>query len=676
MATVAPIGSPAGPRWISAACGYFALIAGLTGLLGWIANIPVLTDWDSDGINIKANATVAVAAAGGALIAFVSIKSPEIRRAVVLVLAVLVALIGAVTLIEHISGWDFGVDTLLADEPPNQRATSAPGRMGLPATISFILIGTALVLATRSRFRGVSVAASVIVLALCLLSLVGYAFGATSAYTLPRLTGIALQTALTIFVLAVGIIASVPEREPMRTILSDTAAGMLVRRVLPLIIVLPILLGGLRIYGQEIELFDLRFGTAARTVVEVILLAALLWWAAASVEAHEVRLRDSQRRKDEFLAILAHELRNPIAAIRNNLELMRVSGGTPDTVRQSRDVLDRQSAHLARLVDDLLDAGRITTGKIELRREPVELSAIVNQAVEAVRPLCQKAGLELTLKSPSNPIFVNGDPARITQIVGNLLNNACKFTDKGDHVDVSVGSEDENAVVRVRDTGIGIAPEQLEKLFDMFVQADTTLERATSGLGIGLSLVKDLAEMHGGAVEVRSAGLRAGSEFIVRLPQIPEPAALPAGTPKDKGSVAKTNGDKPVELRRVLVVDDNVDSAEALAMILKIKGNEVQIAYDGLEAVELANVFRPNAIILDIGLPRLNGYEAAREIRRQEWGSETVLIALTGWGQQEDRQRSKDAGFDSHMVKPVDYERLIKQLDELAPARSSAAGNV
>jgi CheY-like chemotaxis protein len=228
----------------------------------------------------------------------------------------------------------------------------------------------------------------------------------------------------------------------------------------------------------------------------------------------------------------------------------------------------------------------------------------------------------------------------------------------------------------VRDTGIGIAPEQLEKLFDMFVQADTTLERATSGLGIGLSLVKDLAEMHGGAVEVRSAGLRAGSEFIVRLPQIPEPAALPAGTPKDNGSVAKTNGEKPAELRRVLVVDDNVDSAEALAMILKIKGNEVQIAYDGLEAVELANVFRPNAIILDIGLPRLNGYEAAREIRRQEWGSETVLIALTGWGQQEDRQRSKDAGFDSHMVKPVDYERLIKQLDELAPARSSAAGNV
>ena len=380
--------------------------------------------------------------------------------------------------------------------------------------------------------------------------------------------------------------------------------------------------------------------------------------ATSSVVSAYEALREADRRKDEFLAMLAHELRNPLAAIRNAVQILLRTDGDARTVRSASEILDRQVGHMVRQVDDLLDVSRISQGKIELRKERTELVPVVNHAIEATRPHCESLGHELTVTLPRNPVYVHGDPIRLAQVVGNLLNNACKFTDKGGRIWLTVEQEGEQAVVRVRDTGMGIAADQLGRIFEMFAQVDTSLESSRSGLGLGLTLVKNLVEMHGGTVEARSAGVGQGSEFVVRLPLLSGP--LPA-LPREPAVV------QPVSTvpRRILVVDDNRDSADSLAMLLKLTGHDVHTAHDGLEAVEAAATFQPDVILLDIGMPRLNGYEAARRIREQQRHKGLTLVALTGWGQEEDRRRSEEAGFDSHLVKPVDLAALTKLLAEL-----------
>ncbi len=367
-------------------------------------------------------------------------------------------------------------------------------------------------------------------------------------------------------------------------------------------------------------------------------------------------LAEADRRKNEFLAMLAHELRNPLAPIRNAAQALQHAPGSGDAVRSAAAMIGRQVGQMVRLVDDLLDVSRVSRGKIELRRERVELASAVNHAVEAARAMYRSMNHELTVALPPQPIHLNADPTRIAQVVGNLLNNACKFTDKGGRISLTVEREGQQAAIRVRDSGIGIAADQLPRIFDMFVQIDTSLERSTSGLGIGLTLVKNLVEMHDGTVEVRSAGVGRGSEFVVHLPisvEAYEPPPEPTGRPPT-----------PTTARRILVVDDNRDSAESLAELLELIGNRTHAAYDGLEAVEAAEAFRPDVVLLDIGLPKLNGYEAARKIRERPWGKNVVLVALTGWGQEEDRQKSREAGFDAHMVKPVDFAALKKLLAE------------
>ncbi|HYM80124.1 MAG TPA: chemotaxis protein CheB [Candidatus Limnocylindria bacterium] len=372
-------------------------------------------------------------------------------------------------------------------------------------------------------------------------------------------------------------------------------------------------------------------------------------------------LSEADRRKNEFLAMLAHELRNPLAPICNALEIIRTRGDG-ETVQSASAMMERQVGQMVRLVDDLLDVSRISRGTIELRKGRIELASVVHHAVEAVRPLTESMDHELTVTLPPEPIYLNADPTRLAQVVGNLLNNACKFTSQGGRIRLTVEREGDQAVIQVRDTGIGIAPDQLRLIFDMFTQIDTSLERSQGGLGIGLTLVKSLVEMHDGTVEARSAGLGHGSEFEVRLPIQAEPAEAPQPEPT-AGAPGTTTA------RRILVVDDNRDSATSLAMLLKLAGNQTHIAYDGLEAVEAAATFRPEVVLLDIGLPKLNGYEAARQIRAQPWGKKMVLVALTGWGQDEDRHKSREAGFDAHMVKPVDLAALTKLLAKLpAPA--------
>jgi signal transduction histidine kinase/ActR/RegA family two-component response regulator len=372
-------------------------------------------------------------------------------------------------------------------------------------------------------------------------------------------------------------------------------------------------------------------------------------------------LSDADRRKNEFLAMLAHELRSPLAPISNAVQVLRLAGSDATAIRSASELLERQVRQLARLVDDLLDMNRITRGQIELRKERVELAPILNQAVESTRALYKHLSHELTVSLPFQPIDLDADPARLTQVVGNLLNNACKFTDKGGRIWLEAEQEGSQAVIRVRDRGIGIAAEHLPRIFDMFIQVDTSLERSRDGLGIGLTLVKTLVEMHGGTVEARSDGPGSGSEFVVRLPVLvaaPEPRAAASAEPR-------------AATRRIMIVDDNEDGAESLAMMLRLVGHETLTANDGLEAIEAAERFRPDAMLLDIGLPRLNRYEVCRRIREQPWGKQLVLVAVTGWGQEEDLHRSKGAGFDAHMVKPVDREALAKLLTSLA-ARGSA----
>jgi len=371
----------------------------------------------------------------------------------------------------------------------------------------------------------------------------------------------------------------------------------------------------------------------------------------------EEALRKADRRKSEFLAMLAHELRNPLAPIQNVVEILRRSGGVEQTVTPATEMMQRQVGQMKRLVDDLLDVSRISRGRIELRIESVELASIVRHAVEAVRPLCEKMDHELTVTLPPQPMYLNADPSRLAQVVGNLLNNACKFTETGGRIRLSVEREGKQALIRVQDTGIGIAAEQLPRIFEMFAQIDSSFERSRDGLGIGLTLVKSVVEMHDGTVEARSAGVGQGSEVIVRLPLLSAP--LPPLPPEPSGI-------KPVAAvpRRILVVDDNRDSADSLAMLLQVTGHEVHIAHDGPEAVAEAATFQPHVILLDIGLPRLNGYEAARRIREQQRHKGLTLVALTGWGQDEDRRRSEEAGFDAHMIKPVDFGALTKLLAE------------
>jgi PAS domain S-box-containing protein len=380
---------------------------------------------------------------------------------------------------------------------------------------------------------------------------------------------------------------------------------------------------------------------------------AIEQWFGVSVDVHDARqaqeaLREADRRKDEFLATLAHELRNPLAPIRNALYLLKGRPVEDPTIAGARDMMERQVTHMVRLIDDLLDVSRITRGKLQLRREPVELSRVVEQALETARPHISQ---QLTLTLPGEPIRLDADPVRLSQVLSNLLNNAAKFTPKSGRITVSARLEGSLVVIRVRDTGVGIAPDQLPRLFQMFSQVGSPLERAKGGLGIGLALARSLVELHDGTIEARSEGAGQGSEFIVRLPvfMLPEPsAAAPAAGASGYTGVA----------RRILVVDDVEDSATSLAELLRLDGNVVQTAADGLEAVREAESFKPDLVFLDLGLPGLDGFEACRLIRKQPWGKGIVIVAMTGWGQDDDRRRTLDAGFDAHLVKPVHYEAV------------------
>jgi signal transduction histidine kinase len=379
-----------------------------------------------------------------------------------------------------------------------------------------------------------------------------------------------------------------------------------------------------------------------------------------AVRQLEAELRLTDQRKDEFIATLAHELRNPLAPVRNAVYVLQrqEAGGQPS--RTFRDIIARQVGVMARLIDDLMDVSRINQGRIELRRELVELSRVVDLAVEASRPFIDEGGHELALPRLEPGVLVDADVTRLAQVLVNLLANAAKYTDRAGRIEVLVQRGAAEVDITVQDNGIGIAADQLQHVFVMFAQAESAAARSRGGLGIGLSLVKHLVELHGGRVEARSSGLGQGSAFVVSLPlHAARPATPPA--PESAGESADAPAATAAAMK-ILVVDDNRDSAETLAELLALMGHEVRTVHDGESAVAEAGEFRPEAIVLDIGLPDIDGYQVCRRIREQPWGKSTVVIALTGWGDQDAKSRSQAAGFDSHLVKPVDEEALLASL--------------
>ena len=369
---------------------------------------------------------------------------------------------------------------------------------------------------------------------------------------------------------------------------------------------------------------------------------------------HIEAMRESDRRKDEFLAMLAHELRDPLAPLGNVLELIRHSHGDPQVLAMAQETMERQLGQLVHLVDDLLDVARITRGQLQLHVERVELGAALDQAVEMAAPLIESAGLSLEVYAPDEPVWLEADPVRLVQVFGNLLINSSKFTERNGRIRLDAERRQGEVVVTVSDTGIGIPADKLRSIFDLFSQVPRGEPHSQTGLGIGLTLVARLVAMHGGTVEASSEGPGRGSRFVVRLPAAPAEAAH--ATPATDQAADEGEG------RRILIVDDNHDSAASLAMLLQMSGNTVREAYDGPEAIDAAREFRPEVLLLDIGLPTLDGYEVCRRIREEPWGRDALVIALSGWGQPEDRRKSEAAGFDHHMVKPVRHDQLAELL--------------
>jgi signal transduction histidine kinase len=499
----------------------YAMLGGALSLAGWIAGIPRLTDWWLTGITIKANTALCLMSTGSAVLLLQLLPA---GRSLALALGLLPGAIGVATLLQHVFEIDFGIDTLLVDEPPGASATASPGRMGPPAASSFALLSVALWLVVRAPRHVLSIALPLIVLGISMVSMIGYAYGAATMYTVPRLTGIAIQTATMFAALTASLICAQPGRQPWLTIIENSTAGQLARLLLPLTIATPVLLGWLRISGERAGLYDVAFGTALRTSLEIALLVCALWWMIRLARTRDQQQREADQRKDQFLATLAHELRNPLAPIRMAATLARQPQVSQAQRQWCNDVIERQVRHMSLLLDDLLDISRITRGALELRRVPTSLSALMDSALETARPLLDSRQHTLAVDLPVDAT-VDVDPLRLAQVVSNLLNNAAKYTEPGGHIRVSASLHGNDLQIEVRDNGIGIAPDDQEAIFRMFAQIPSARQHSGGGLGIGLALTRALVELHGGRLVARSDGAGRGSTFTLYLPGVVAGAA-------------------------------------------------------------------------------------------------------------------------------------------------------
>jgi PAS domain S-box-containing protein len=907
-------------RALSVAFGAFAAIIGFAALAGWVTGNEFLKGGFAASITMKTNTALCLLLSGLSLVLLSPERPGPLRGILGRVFALVVVGVGGATLIEHIFDVNLGIDEFVFHETAGAVATYSPNRMGPPAATCFPLIGLSLLFLDRRTKSGAApfqcLALAVILLAS--ISALGYVFDVRQFYGIARYTGIAFPTAMAFLLLAVGILFSRPEAGVMRRIVADDSGALMIRRLLPAAILLPIALMWLRMIGQNAGLYDIEFGRALVVLGYIVTFTILVWatggaiahqqrtgaraeaeirgrlvnnlesmadgfmacdsgwritymnaaaerihgmkredvlgrtlweafpgmvgttteseyrramsqrvpiksevfhesqgrvfendlyptddgglavygrditehtralavlreseelfrtigeavpdflwrsdlagrftyqnpaWAeytgqssgqlrnariedlvhpedipaaqriwgdprdrGASSQSVEIRLRRhdglyrwfscrivplrnpggeivkwigtatdvdelrraqevlrlADRRKDEFLATLAHELRNPLAPVRNAVQLLRLKGSTEPEAQWAHVVIERQVDHFTRLIEDLMDVSRISHNKLELRKARVTLNEVISGAIESARPLIEAHGHDLSVDLPRQPLYLDGDTIRLAQVFMNLLTNAAKYTPQGGEIRLVASREGSDVVVRVRDTGIGIAPNQLPHVFEMFYQTEDVLKRTHGGLGIGLALVRYLVELHGGTVTAQSAGPGHGSEFTVRLP---------LSADQLRASPAPLAGEFRAQLqgRRVLVVDDNEDAAASLSLLIRLAGAEVHTAHDGQQAIELAGRIEPEIALLDIGLPTVNGYDVARSIRGTSWGRNAVLIALTGWGQEDDRERSREAGFNHHLVKPVSPESVVRLLHELPRPTAPATGDV
>lgn len=768
------------PLSIAMAATLFAFAGGLLSLIGWFTETPSLVDWWDTGIRIKANTAILIIATAVSL--FTLIYSDRIARYIGRSLGLFVSVLGGLTLVEHITGLNFGIDTLLFDEPPGALATAAPGRMGPPASLSFVLLGMAIFFRASSPARPhISIWLAVIVLGIGTLSLVGYLYGAEAMYTIPRLTGIAVQSAIMLVALAIGLMATCTQHEPVKTLYEDSSVGLVARRILLVAFVVPVVIGWLRIQGFRAGLYDNAFGTALRSIVEIVVLVSMLWWSVQAIRHREIKqrraeaqqesseqrlvqtlesmpdgfitinqagrlnyvnaaaaqifgrrqeeligaiwwkifpairdtalfvelqraardristevespdfiaggnrhfcyrihpdnnhglsvylqdvtdrkvaqdaLHEADRRKDEFIAVLAHELRNPLAPIRTSAALLN-SGNVPAQIlHTSAQIIERQVKHMARLLEDLLDISRISQNRLEIRREIIELKQVIESAVETSRPAIQKANHQLQIDLPSTPIFVEADAIRLAQVFSNLLNNAAQYTPGDGNIKLAIEYDADTVTVHIEDNGIGIEQASLPYVFAMFSQVTPMSSGTKSGLGIGLSLASKIVELHGGKIEVSSPGPQKGSTFGVHLPRVQQNITV-VPEASETNSVIAGNW-------RILVVDDLKDNVDSLAILLKNSGHEVAVAYGGRAAIEIAESFQPEILLLDIGMPEVDGIEVCRTIRQRPWGKQMKIVALTGWGQPNDISRTQEAGFTAHLVKPINFKYLMDLL--------------
>jgi PAS domain S-box-containing protein len=785
--------------WVVLGLGGYVAAAGLVSFLGWAADLPRLTSWDGSGISIQPNTTVAAMAAGTALV-LMALR----RRGAAAIAGAIAGAIGLATLLQHATGLDLGIDTLLMfDRPWGRAATVAPGRMGLPSSLSWTLVGLSAVLQRGdARTRRVAAGCGFLVATIAALALIGHLFGADPLYSLPRLTAIALQTSTILMAAGLALVAAIPERQPMRGLIDDGAAGLLTRRTLPFIVLLPLVLGWLRIRGQEEGLYDTAMGTALLVLSLMGVLGAVLWWGAAAVARHEREVAASaalraraelvlrevrdhffvldddfhyvfvndaicaasglareqmlgrsifdlfpdvratgfeaiarrvaatrepetienryapwdrwfenriyaapgggvavfsldlterkraertiaevaaererllevteaaradaeraNRAKDDFLAVLSHELRSPLNAMLGWVTILRRSVGEDPAVVRAVTTLERNVWAQAQVIDDLLDVSRIDSGKLDLERARVDLAASVSGAVESMRPLAAGKGVGVELAIAGERLEVDGDAARLQQVVGNLLHNAIKFTPAGGRVAVRLARSGATAELEVSDTGVGIEPELLPRVFERFVQADSSTTRRHGGLGIGLSIVKTLTVLHGGTVHAASDGAGRGARFTVRLP-----LASSAALDEARAATARSADLAEVE---VLIVEDDADSREALALALAECGARVRHAGSVREALAAYEARPPDLVVSDIGMPDEDGYTLIREIRRRENDgvSRIGAIAMTGFASRHDREAALRAGFDDHVGKPVATGALLQRLRTLA----------
>ncbi len=646
-------------RRVSVGAALYAMGAGALTLTGWALGMGRLTDWTGAGITMKANPAVGALAAGLALLLLCLVpRAGFLVRA----LAVLLGLLGGLTLVEHVSGLDLGIDTFLFDEAPGAAATMAPGRMGPPASLSYLLLGLGLFLAAgAAQARRTATALATAVLVVSALSLVGYLYGVGALYGLARVTGISLQMATVSAALAVGLMAAIPEEGLTEVLRRPDAGGAMFRRLLFPMVATSLLLGWLRLMGERLGLYEMAFGTATRTLLEILLFLALLWWTANVLSRQARVLRESEERertarmeaetanrlKDQFLATISHELRAPLNAILGWIHLLKKETATREMVNSGLEVIERNARVQSKLIADLLDVSRIVSGKLRVELQPMDLHAVVETALEGIAPAAAAKGVHLAQVLEPGPCRVQGDSARLEQVVANLLSNAVKFTPAGGTVAVALQRTGGEVEVRVQDTGKGIRPEFLAHVFDRFRQEDAGASRAHGGLGLGLSIVKQLVDLHHGKVEAWSAGDGAGATFTLRLPLAMEaPAVAPA-----------------LGGREVLVVDDEPDAREVLARLLRECGARVTAVASTGEGLEAMRVHAPDLVVSDLAMPDGDGYAFLEEVRRL--GFLMPAIAVTAFARPEDRARAHRAGYQRHVAKPIEPRDLFDAVRSL-----------